>query len=143
MENQVPRPIGSAPTDRMELSELEARIREFAKSLAQSSGAPRSQMEPGEVEKTLRVALQALQSKNDFKVGQLVKWKPGLRNKKRPNYGEPAIVVGLLETPVMDTSSTSGSAYFREPLDMQLGLLDREGDLAVYYADRRRFEPYP
>ena len=35
----------------------------------------------------------------------------------------------------------SGTPYFNEPLDLILGLIDEEGDFAIFYYDKRRFEP--
>lgn len=34
---------------------------------------------------------------NDFKKGQFVKWKPGLKNRVFPAYGEAAIITKVLE----------------------------------------------
>ena len=53
------------------------------------------------------------------------------------------MVVALLDTPIINPGDESGSPYFREPLDLLLGLVrgdDRE--FLVYHADRRRFQPY-
>ena len=73
----------------------------------------------------------------------LATWKPGLKNRRFPRYGEPVVVVTLLDTPIINPGDESGSPYFREPLDLLLGLVrgdDRE--FLVYHADRRRFQPY-
>jgi hypothetical protein len=75
-----------------------------------------------------------------FRRGQLVKWKPKLKNRKRPAYGEPAIVVDVLDTPVFDGKEEAGSAYFREPLDIILGVIDVDGDFATFHFDSRRFD---
>ena len=73
---------------------------------------------------------------------QLVKWKRGLRNRVIPRDGEPAIVVELLKEAIMDSERDPGSSYFREPLDIVLGVIDPDGDFAVFHYDRRRFEPW-
>lgn len=78
----------------------------------------------------------------DFKSGDLVIWKKGLKNRARPALGEPAIVVQTLETPLRDQAKESGTPYFNEPLDLALGLLDEDEDFVIFYYDRRRFEPY-
>ena len=75
--------------------------------------------------------------------GRLATWKPGLKNRRFPRYGEPVVVVALLDTPIINPGDESGSPYFREPLDLLLGVMrgdDRE--FLVYHADRRRFQPY-
>jgi hypothetical protein len=78
----------------------------------------------------------------EFAPGQLVQWKDGLQNKNEPPYGEPAIVVAVLAEPIHDKEQSGGSAYFREPLDLILGLTGPDGTLVTYHFDKRRFEPY-
>jgi hypothetical protein len=73
--------------------------------------------------------------------GMLAVWKPGLKNRRFPAYGEPVIVVALREPPATDSERDSGIPYFEEPLDLLLGTV-RDGDFLVYHVDRRRFEPY-
>lgn len=79
-----------------------------------------------------------------FHKGQIVRWKPGLRNKATPANNEVAIVREVLETPVFDACEQSlcaGSPYFGEPLTLVLAILDPEGDFLEYRYDGRRFEP--
>ena len=89
----------------------------------------------------LRNHYQVLTEVNNFKSGQLVKWKPSLRNKSKPMYNEPAIVVDVLDEPILGENKETGSAYFREPLDLILGFLDDE-NLVLFHFDKRRFELY-
>jgi hypothetical protein len=89
----------------------------------------------------LRKVYQKLLEPNEFKVGELVKWKDGLKNKKRPYPNQPAIVVQLLEKPDQ-VNEEAGSPYYREPLDIILGLFDDDDEFLMYYYDKRRFEPY-
>jgi hypothetical protein len=76
-----------------------------------------------------------------FKPGQFVCWKPGMRNKRSPDYGEVGIVVEVLASPVYDSSGDGGNPYFREPLDILIGVQDTDGDFLIYHFDKRRFEP--
>lgn len=79
---------------------------------------------------------------HEFKPGMLVQWKAGLRNRMRPKEKEPAIVVQQLEEPVLnDPDGEAGTPYYREPLDLILGVLDEDGDFICYHYDSRRFEP--
>ena len=78
----------------------------------------------------------------DLCPGQLAMWKPGLKNRRFPRYGEAAMVVELLDPPLIDHEVEAGSPYYREPLNLLLGLLYRDGDFLVYHFDRRRFQPY-
>ncbi len=75
----------------------------------------------------------------DFKPGDTVRWKRGLKNKRFPADGQLAVVIKQLSAPLI-TDKDSGTAYFQEPLDLVLAVLDKEGELVVFYYDRRRFE---
>lgn len=92
--------------------------------------------------KLLLLLFERFGERHEFAPGMLVQWKPGLKNKRRPQYGQPGIVVEVLDEPVLDANLGGGSAYFREPLDLAAALLDEEGDLDVYWFDSRRFEPF-
>lgn len=75
--------------------------------------------------------------------GQLVQWKRGLRNRRHPAYGEPAIVMEVLDPPLRDTKSESGNPFFREPITVALGVIPQEGgDLLIFHYDGRRFKPF-
>jgi hypothetical protein len=51
-------------------------------------------------------------------------------------------VVERLSAPILDHETESGMTYYREPLDLLLGILHRDGDFLVYHFDSRRFQPY-
>jgi len=74
--------------------------------------------------------------------GDIVDWKPRLQNR---NTKGPFIVVEVLAEPVYDTEDSSGTPYFREPLDIILGCLrtnlEDEPTLTCFHMDSRRFEP--
>ena len=100
---------------------------------------------PEEAREHLRALLERLNNGREraLRPGMLATWKPGLKNRRFPRYGEPVVVVALLDAPIADPEHDSGSPYFREPLDLLLGVVrgdDRE--FLVYHADRRRFQPY-
>lgn len=77
-----------------------------------------------------------------FEPGELVSWKPGLRNKKFPQSNTPAIVIHHLDTPIIDNKENAGSPYFREPLDLLAGCIDEGGDFVIYHFDSRRFKKH-
>lgn len=58
--------------------------------------------------------LAAYQDKQEFAAGDVVTWKPGLKN-RRGKSSETFTVVRVLATPVLDNNGDSGSAYYREP----------------------------
>ena len=90
----------------------------------------------------LQVAYQSLFQTHTFSKGQLVKWKNGLKNKHLPKENQPAIVLEVLEGTIDQLERDSGSPYFREPLDIVLGVTDEDGDFMMFHFDQRRFEPY-
>ncbi len=88
----------------------------------------------------------ALQRSYTFKPGDLVTWKPRLRNKTIPGEADPAIVLQVLEQPIFDEERNSASPYFREPLDLVLGVLcniePHRGEWMSFYYDSRLFQPW-
>jgi len=93
----------------------------------------------------LEIAFKTLRVTHNFQPGTFVRWKKGMKNKQRPAYDEPAIVVEVLTAAVFDRKSgiESESPLFREPLDLVLGLFARDDeDFLLFHYDSRRFEPY-
>lgn len=89
----------------------------------------------------LREVHRLFSTQHRFKVGDLVTWKAGLRNRKRPSYAELAIVMRVEERPLYDAKAGPGGDSFREPLTLWLGVLDEQGNLWTYYFDGQRMEP--
>lgn len=83
----------------------------------------------------------AFVERSSFVPGDLVQWKLGLRNKQLPDYGVPAVVVEVFE-PLTDTFHGPATPYFRERLDITLGVLDSDDDLVVFHFDSARFERF-
>lgn len=81
-----------------------------------------------------------------FVPADLVTWKPGLKNRRVPRSDQPAVVLEVLAEPVFDSEKDSGSPYFREPLDVVLGLFvddgPHRGDFLNWHFDSRRFQPW-
>ena len=89
----------------------------------------------------LRESYQRMQSIDPckFRPGDLVRWQPRMKDVKWPQYGEAAVVVEVLDPPVMEPGRESGSPYFRNPLTLILGLQHNDG-FHCWYFDGRRFE---
>lgn len=87
--------------------------------------------------KDLKTALETYNTKHNFHVGQIVEWKPNMKN-KRPEG--PFIIVEILDLPIIDQEQDSGSTYFRELLTVKLGQLD-SGYFVVHHYDLNRFQP--
>lgn len=81
-------------------------------------------------------------TKQSLQPGMLAQWKPGMKNRRTPDYDVPMMVVEVLEQPVIDTTFESGSIYFRERLDIILGFLDEDDEFCLLHYDSRRFEAY-
>ncbi len=79
---------------------------------------------------------------NALRPGMLAAWKPGLKNRRFPAYGQPAMVVEVIDPPLIDHEDEAGSPYYREPLGLLLGILHQDGDFLVYHFDPRRFQPH-
>lgn len=84
-----------------------------------------------------------------LKPGQIVKWKPGLRNRSFPIENAYSVVVEVLDEPLVTNDKKTGSAYFKERIDVQLAVmhpsdkerpLDKNPDITMYWFDSRRFE---
>jgi hypothetical protein len=91
----------------------------------------------------LREMAERYLSPNTFKPGDLVNWKPGLKNKK----GEgPFVVIQVLEEPATFMSEEArfgpGSPLFRENLDLKIGQICPDGDFEIYHHDSNRMMHY-
>jgi hypothetical protein len=90
----------------------------------------------------LRSACENFLNKETFEVEQIVKWKKNLKNRKLPHKNQPAVVIAILDEPVISTDDESGSPYFLETLDIILGIINDDGTFLTFYYDSRRFESY-
>jgi hypothetical protein len=90
----------------------------------------------------LQSACSNLLKKESFQVGQLVKWKENLKNRRLPHKNQPAIVVDILDEPIISNEEESGSPYFQENLDIVLGILVEDDIFFTFHYDSRRFEAY-
>ena len=100
----------------------------------------------GDLGAALLARYHLFNQRHHFAPGALVTWKPGLKNRRWPSYGRPAVVLEVLAAPTMDSDLDSGSPYFNEPLDLILGLFleggSARGELAAWHFDSRRLQPW-
>lgn len=120
------------------MSEFEELKKKIADLEARSNDTNKGTDDPAN--KLRRLVDNFLQPPPEFKRGEVIRWKPGLKNKKYPKEDQIAMVIQQLEKPVIESERDSGSPYFNEPLDLVLGVLDDDGDLMVFHYDKRRFE---
>lgn len=127
-------------------STLDPQVKALLDNLSLDDGAEESRAESAEeATQHLCVLLERLNNGREraLRPGMLATWKPGLKNRRFPRYGEPVVVVDLLNTPLINPDRESGSPYFREPLDLLLGVMRGDDhEFLVYHVDRRRFQPY-
>lgn len=92
----------------------------------------------------LKARAESFQESINYEEGDLVVWKDGMKNRRIPADGEPAIVVSIernkAEIPLSEEESSSN--YYREPLDLQLGCLGPEDQFTVFHFDSRRFRKF-
>lgn len=92
--------------------------------------------------KRLIKAIETYDKKYNFKKGELVIWKNGLKNKKVPDYGVPAVVIEVYEEPIIDEDAPLASPYYKEKLTLKLAILDEDNELFTFHYDGNRFEPF-
>lgn len=81
-----------------------------------------------------------------FQIGDVVRWKAGLKNKTFPAYDQPAVVFEVLDPPVPNPATEGGSQYFGEELNLVIGHdLESAGEdrFGLFHVDGRRFEIHP
>ena len=86
-------------------------------------------------ETLIKMTSSLMEPKQEFKIGDVVTWKDGLRNKRSEG---PFVVTAVLGEAIADASEDPGSPYFREPLDVRVARLDDDGELLENYLDSRR-----
>lgn len=120
----------------MDISEM---LREMAAGRDDGDTAADTRL-PEAVASDLKEKFALLGVKYDFKPGDLVQWKPGMKNKTTEG---PFVVVEILTTPATpDYEESFGSQHWRMPLDIICGSVHRDGEFTLYHYDSRRFEPY-
>jgi len=130
--------------------EVEEKLRDLLQSLQKERESAKATEKP--VEKTVNEKeakairtisdrFKAYQSPYNFKVGDIVKWKSGMRNRRFPAPDGVAIVTKIYPAPIYDpTFKESGSPNFHDPMTVVLGIIDEDGDFAELHYDGNRFE---
>ncbi|VXB34106.1 hypothetical protein [Aeromicrobium sp. 9AM] len=71
-----------------------------------------------------------------FQPGQLIQWKPLMKNRPMPAYGAPIVLIEYLSEP----QAVDGDGDpLEEPRDIRIGLLNGDGNFAVYTYNSARF----
>lgn len=107
--------------------------------LAQDDETPQDPLLQAGRASTLLERYDAMSVKHTFEPRQLVQWKPELCNRKTSGV---MVVVKVLDAPVFDDETDSGTPLFREPLDIVVGEFTPNSDYCEFHLDSRRLEPY-
>jgi len=79
-----------------------------------------------------------------FRVGDLVMWKSGMRNRRLPTYGQLVIVSAVVDCVRYGAEKSSGSPYFREPETIKIAFVDEDdGEFVEFFMDGARFRVVP
>ena len=65
-----------------------------------------------------------------------------MKNRFRPDYDMPVVVIELLNSPIISEDEEFYSPYFREKIDIIIGLNDDEDEFVFIHCDKNRFEPF-
>lgn len=133
---------GTTETSDLELVDLEKLLGGPQDSQGETSTPAGKPVNRRELADRLVSLATSFRERHTFQPGQLVRWKKGMRNRRTPVYGAPVVVIQILDEPVYDRDLKSGSMYFREPLTLVAGDIDKDGDFLTFHYDGRRFEPY-
>lgn len=100
---------------------------------------------PAIAAENLRSALASLAPPMSFKVNDIVRWKPFMRQFRFPDYGQPAIIAEVFEQPLLHPEQDAGHPCYRTYLTGRIGVLlgPQLQDFGIFYADLSRFELYP
>lgn len=89
----------------------------------------------------LRMAHEVFIQGHSFQEGQLVQFKPGMKDRKVPEAGQPTIVMELLDEVLTDPKAGFDTPYATCKYDMVVGVFVK-GTFTTFYADSRRYEPF-
>lgn len=79
---------------------------------------------------------------NKFARGSMVKWKPGMRVARLLAYGQPAVVLQVLNEPVVDESASAMDPSRSYRCDLLIGVETPNHQFMTFYADSRRLEHF-
>jgi len=131
------------------MSGVEDKLRDLLQSLERErSRAPEKKAEGHQLSdkeikaaRTISDRYKAYCSDITFRVGDIVKWKKGMRNRRFPSADGVAIVTKVYPSPVYDEKAKdSGSPQFHDPMTVVLGVIDEDGDFVEFHYDGHRFE---
>lgn len=86
----------------------------------------------------LHMAFATYSIPHTFHPGDIIKWKPGLKNRRIQG---PVVVLEVLDEPFYVEKDFS-TPNFHERLDIAIGVINiTDGEFMSFYVDSRRFQP--
>lgn len=86
----------------------------------------------------LKKSFEIYSQDSNFNIGDIVKWKTQMKNRKVPDYDEPVIIIEKLEAPIINLTDEIGSAYYNEKYDIKIGIM-RDNTFLTYHFESKRF----
>lgn len=90
-----------------------------------------------EAKARLKALFERLEDHNSFKVGDVVGWKDGLKNRTQIPYGKPMVVVAIDPHHVNPETDVYAHGY-RERLDLGVGIIDGDDEFMIVWIDSER-----
>lgn len=106
---------------------------------------PPDQLTPAQRDQadTLRNFAEKLTMKREqLKPGDVVRWKAGMKNAKRPDYGQKCVVIEAYPAYRSERRGACATGFL-EPNDVRIALIDSDSDVMLFTFDSRRFETVP
>jgi hypothetical protein len=73
-----------------------------------------------------------------FEPGDLVTWKPGFRNRRVPDYGQPCVVFQKFKKYKKSILTVNKIQAIEDRVDMECAAFDDDGDLYIFLCDSQR-----
>lgn len=119
----------------------------LAEVLHAADSASKNKSKPKKSKPEELIHLYKLISKNEkLKVGDLIVWKEGLKNRAFPEYNQIVIITELkndaVEFPTRNMEDGCSGSSYRENLDLRFGILMKDSEFSEFWVDSRRFTKY-
>jgi len=99
------------------------------------SPEPKFITDPKSYKESLQTRLKAFGNHALLKEGDIVVWKPGLKNKRLPDINQPAIVVKIIDPPTINKEDS-----YYENFDIVLGFVTEDDEFLTFSYDSKRFD---
>lgn len=111
----------------------------FVLNISPEKLAEYSQQQIASAMAELQELRQIFDTGHAFTPGDIIQWKPNMRDRPFPAYNTPVIVLEVISPPLQHCHDVGASAAPAKH-DLVIGI-NMEGVLRHYYADSRRYQP--